>query len=384
MKQVPPATQNCRLRLLAALPLVLAGTSLCSAAELPSAPVPQPPSASAPATPPTPASQPPMQAVPANLASLSGIVTDTDGDAIPNARITLTRPGEALLTATTASDGSFLITDLPPGDFTVSIAADSFTPHQETVTLKAGEDRELPEIRLTAAVATASVEVHASPTEIAEAQVKLEEKQRVLGAIPNFYVVYEPHPAPLNPEQKSDLAIKSLVDPINFFLVGVEAGAQQAAGAYAWEQGASGYAKRYAADYGTSLTGDILGNAVLPIVFHQDPRYYYKGTGSVLSRVGYALANAVVCKGDSGHWEVNYSGILGGLAASGIANAYYPAPNRTGAGAIFLGGAVGTGLTAISNIMQEFVVRKLTPHLPPVSAPIPPGAPQPDQAMPKK
>jgi hypothetical protein len=63
----------------------------------------------------------------------------------------------------------------------------------------------------------------------------------------------------------------------------------------------------------------------------------------------YALANAVICKGDNGHWQFDYSGILGALAAGGISNLYYPASSRNG------GSAVG-------NLFQEFLIRKLTPH----------------------
>jgi hypothetical protein len=75
----------------------------------------------------------------------------------------------------------------------------------------------------------------------------------------------------------------------------------------------------------------MIGGAVLPALFKQDPRYFYKGTGSVqASRAMYAIANSVICKGDNGRWQPNYSGILGGIAAGGISNLYYPASNRSG------------------------------------------------------
>src|SRR6202042_3601118 len=97
-------------------------------------------------------------------------------------------------------------------------------------------------------------------------------------------------------------------------------------------QGAQGYGKRYGAAYADFVTGTFLGSAVLPSVLKQDPRYFYKGTGSTRSRVLYAMANAVICKGDNGHWQADYSGILGALAAGGISNLYYPASSRSGAG----------------------------------------------------
>ena len=347
MKQAQLSAPYRHLLSLALPLLLLAGTHQATASELPDAPLPQP-SAQTISTP----------------ASVTGTITDADGDSIPSARITLTRDGQPPLTATTPSDGTFTFDHLPPGPFRLSIAAAGFSPQQTSIVLQPGETRELPAFTL-AAASTTDIQVTATQTEIAQAQINQEEKQRVLGIIPNFYVVYEPHPVPLNPKQKSELAFKSIIDPVTFALVGVVAGVEQASDTYAWEQGAGGYAKRYAANYGTSLTDDILGNAVFPILFKQDPRYYYKGTGSIHSRVGYAIANAVVCKGDNGHWQVNYSGILGGLAASAIANVYYPAPNRAGVGPTFEGAALGTGLTAVSNLIQEFVIRRLTPHLPP-------------------
>jgi hypothetical protein len=103
---------------------------------------------------------------------------------------------------------------------------------------------------------------------------------------------------------------------------------------------------------------------VLPSLLKQDPRYFYKGTGSNRSRILYAIANSVICKGDNRHWQANYSNILGNLAAGGISNLYYPADDRNGAGLTFENAAIGIGATAIANLFQEFVVRKFTPKVP--------------------
>ncbi|MGA1980856.1 MAG: carboxypeptidase-like regulatory domain-containing protein [Acidobacteriaceae bacterium] len=345
-----------RLRLpTLALPLLLlAGAHQSRAAELPASTDPQPPA----------------QTTPAATASIAGFIADKDNASIPGARITLTRDGQPPVTVTAATDGSFTFPNLPPGPFQISIVATGFAPQQTSGILQPGESLELPTFAL-AIVSSTNIEVTATPADIAEAQVKLEEKQRVLGAIPNFYVVYDQNPLPLDPRQKSQLALRSLIDPVNLVLNGATAGVQQATDTFAWQQGAAGYAKRYAAVFGTDLTSTLLSNAILPILFHQDPRYYYKGTGSIRARAGYAIANAVICKGDNGRWQPNYSGILGGLAASGISNAYYPAVNRAGAGLTFENAAIGTGLGAIANLFEEFVVRKLTPRIPPIIPPNP-------------
>jgi hypothetical protein len=75
------------------------------------------------------------------------------------------------------------------------------------------------------------------------------------------------------------------------------------------------------------------------------------------------VANSVICKGDNGHWQANYSGILGSLAAGGISNLYYPANDR-GAGLTFENTLIGIGATAAANVLQEFVIKKLTPNAP--------------------
>ena len=129
-------------------------------------------------------------------------------------------------------------------------------------------------------------------------------------------------------------------------------------------QGAQGYAKRFGAGYADTVAGTFIGSAILPSLLKQDPRYFYKGTGSTSSRFLYALANAVICKGDNGRWQPNYSNVLGNLAAGGISNLYYPPQDRDGAGLTLENGAIGIGATAVSNIFQEFIIRKLTPKVP--------------------
>ncbi len=42
---------------------------------------------------------------------------------------------------------------------------------------------------------------------------------------------------------------------------------------------------------------------------------------------------------------------------------YYPANDR-GAGLLFENFAIGIGGSAVANLLQEFVVRKITPNLP--------------------
>jgi hypothetical protein len=222
---------------------------------------------------------------------------------------------------------------------------------------------------LNVASAATEIKVSFTRTELAEAELKDEEKQRVLGFVPNFYVTYNPAALSLTPKQKFELAWKATGDPINFGITGAIAGIEQANNTFSgYGQGSQGYGKRYGASYADFLASTFIGGAILPSLLKQDPRYFYKGTGSRHSRVLYAIANAVICKGDNGHWQADYSAILGSLAAGGISNLYYPAANRYDATLTFENAAIGIGATAISNLLQEFVVRKLTRNPPTYAA----------------
>jgi hypothetical protein len=155
------------------------------------------------------------------------------------------------------------------------------------------------------------------------------------------------------------------VDPVSFGVTGVIAGIQQAQNDFSgYGQGAQGYAKRYGASYADFVASTYIGGAILPSLLKQDPRYFYKGTGSKRSRALYAIANSVICKGDNGHWQANYSSIVGSLAAGGISNLYYPAENRDGLQLTFENALIGIGESAAVNLLQEFMIRKLTRNVP--------------------
>lgn len=298
-------------------------------------------------------------------ASITGVVTDADGAAIAGARVTLTHPGLPSLAAqkiVASTNGGFALNDVAPGAFLISVAADGFTARQVSGTLAAGQQDELPAIVLRASV-NIGVNVSANTEEMAEIEVRQEEKQRVLGVIPNFYIVYGGSAPPLDAKQKYRLAWRTAIDPTSFLGAGILAGIEQGANTFpAYGQGTAGYAKRFGAAYADGFSANLLSNAVFPALFKQDPRYFYKGTGSVRSRVGYAIANSVVCKGDNGRWQPCYSGILGSLAAGGISNLYYPAADRNGVALTFENTALGIAGGAISNLFEEFLLKKLTTH----------------------
>jgi len=234
--------------------------------------------------------------------------------------------------------------------------------------LHSGEDYTVPPVALVVATSATEVKVSLTPIQVAEAEIKDEERQRVLGVIPNFYVTYNPAAIPLHPKQKFELAWKATIDPINFGLTGAIAGVQQAVNAFSgYGQGTQGYAKRYGASYADSAISTFVGSAILPSLLKQDPRYFYKGTGGRRSRFFYAIANAVICKGDNGHWQTYYSAMLGSLAAGGLSNLYYPETDRD-VTVTFENTLIAIGSNAATNLLQEFVMRKLTHNAPTYTA----------------
>jgi hypothetical protein len=317
--------------------------------------------------------------------SISGTVVDQSGAVVAGARVSLTRDQSSRdqssgdqssgREALSGTDGQFSFIGIAPGPFQLTITSAGFATQTISGILHAGENYVVPVAALAVAAAVTSVDVGLSRDEVAELadeQIQVEEKQRILGVIPNFYVSYVPDAAPLNPKQKFKLAWKSVVDPVTIVLVGGTAGVEQAQNHFqGYGQGAQGYGKRFGANYADTVIGTFIGGAILPSVLKQDPRYFYKGTGSKASRALYAIANSVICKGDNKRWQANYSGIAGSLAAGGISNLYYPEQDRNGAGLTFENAAIGIGETAITNLFQEFVIRKFTPKLPNNASPKP-------------
>jgi len=297
---------------------------------------------------------------------ISGTVVDQSGAVVAGARVRLTGGDQSLnQEVLSGADGQFSFSNIAPGPFQLTITSAGFATQTFSGILHPGEVYIVPRIVLPIATALAEVQVGLSRTEVAEEEIKDEEKQRVLGVIPNFYVSYVPNAVPLTSKQKFELAWKTTVDPVTFVLVGGIAGVEQALDQFSgYGQGAQGYGKRYGAGYADTVAGTFIGGAILPSVLKQDPRYFYKGSGSKRSRILYAIANSVICKGDNRQWQVNYSNIIGSLAAGGISNLYYPASDRNGAGLTFENAAIGIGATAVSNLFQEFLLRKLTPKVP--------------------
>ena len=295
--------------------------------------------------------------------TISGTVTDVDGAIVPGATVTLTGPAaNDTRTVVADSNAAFDFTNLSPGGpYQVTIKANGLIPWTSpAINLNPGQAMFLPDVRVRLSGGLTSVTVYGSSEQLAVHQVSLEEKQRVLGIVPNFYVSYDKNPAPLTTKLKFQLAWKAETDPVVIIGAAFLSGMDQAGDTPDYDQGAAGYAKRFGANYTTGMADIMIGGAILPSLLHQDPRYFYQGTGTTRSRLVHALAAPFICKGDNGRWQFNYSSIGGDLAAGAISEAYLPVTNR-GAGLVFQSTLITTAGRMTNGVIQEFLLRRLTP-----------------------
>lgn len=151
----------------------------------------------------------------------------------------------------------------------------------------------------------------------------------MMGVMASFNTTRNKDALPLSPGQKFQLFFKSATDPWAYSLAIVTAGIGQARGDEPeWGQGVQGYAKKFGANYSDYFIGNFFGNAVLPSLLHEDPRYFQKGTGSFVSRFLWAASSTVWCKRDKGGWGPNYANVGGNLIGTAIARVYYPPSDR--------------------------------------------------------
>jgi Carboxypeptidase regulatory-like domain len=294
--------------------------------------------------------------------TIMGTVTDVNGDTIPNATVALkAADGKVSRTIVTPENGLFQFQDVKPGiPYQLSISAKDFAAWTSlAITLDPGQFKLVTGIQLRIQAQRTNVEVHYDPVEVATEQFKAEEQQRVFGIIPNFYVSYENDPAPLTAKMKFKLALKVSADPVTAAGVFLVAGAKQAGDTPKYGQGWGAYGKRFGAVATDGLADIMIGGAILPSLLHQDPRYFYQGSGTTGSRFRHAMFSPFVARGDNGRWQPNYSSMGGVLASSALANLYYPRSNR-GVGLVFGNFAIGTAERIGASLVQEFLLGKFT------------------------
>lgn len=299
----------------------------------------------------------PASAQPGNIL---GTVLDQTGSVAMGAVVHLTSDDKSYSQEVVSGEnGQFSFSNVPAGTFKISVDAEGFGNQEFVGELASGQTYLVPPLVISIATVVTDVKVSVDPVEVATEEVKLQEQQRVFGFIPNFYVSYNKDAVPLTPKLKFQLAWKSSTDPITIAGTAFLAGLQQAADQYPeFGQGAQGYAKRLGAGYADVFASTFLSGAVFPTLLKQDPRYYYQGTGSTRSRIVHAVGNSVMCKGDNGRWQVNYSNLAGVFGGAALSSTFYPTNN---VGMFTLSnGFIRLGESSLAGVLQEFVLRKLT------------------------
>lgn len=298
--------------------------------------------------------------------TISGTVLDANQDVVQGATVTLeTTSGTPPRSVQSGSDGQFIFTLLPSDTYTITVNAPGMKPFSSAgITLHPSEAHIMTPISLAVSGGATSVTVNGSKQALSKQQEHIAVQQRVVGVIPNFYSAYDWNAPPMLSQQKMQLGLRSVLDPVSFLSVAGIAGAEQYENIFpSYGGGFEGYSKRYGAAIANHVSSTMLGRAVFPSIFHQDPRYFYKGKGSIPSRAFYAVSAAVIAKGDNGRWQPNYSRVLGNFSAAAISNLYYPAADRGGS-LVLLNGLAATGGDAFANLIREFVLKRFTSHVP--------------------
>ena len=297
---------------------------------------------------------------------ISGTVIDTSGDVVEGAHVSLSSSVDFnKRTVISGGDGQFAFTGLPPAVYKITVSGQGMSTFTSApIPLRVGQVLIAPQIVLAVSGGSTTVTVSGNKEELAEEQVRIAVQQRVIGVIPNFYSSYDWNAPPMEAKQKLQLGIRSVLDPVSLLAVAGIAGAEQYENVFPeYGSGIEGYGKRYGAALATLVSADMLSRAIYPALFHQDPRYFYKGKGSIRSRALYAISAAIMTRNDDGRWRPNYSNVLGNFSAGAISNLYYPSSDR-GASLVLLNGLADTGGDAAANLVREFLLKRFTSHAP--------------------
>jgi hypothetical protein len=160
---------------------------------------------------------------------------------------------------------------------------------------------------------------------------EVKQSKRILWIFPNYRAVSaNTQLPPLSSRNKFWLATKDSFDYSSFISAGILAGASQANKSYPeFGQGAKGYGRYYWHAMTDQAVGNYLTEAIVPVVTHEDPRYYTLGRGGFFKRAGYAVSRLLITRTDAGGRTLNLAEIVGNGAGAGISNTYYPARERT-------------------------------------------------------
>jgi hypothetical protein len=159
--------------------------------------------------------------------------------------------------------------------------------------------------------------------------------------------------APISAKDKFKIASEDAFDPGAVVVAALTGGVAQLSNANRpFGQEASGYSRYVGAAYANHVIGGFLTEGVYPFLFHQDPRYFRKGSSSASVRVRYALSRVFWTQTDGGGIAFDYSKVLGASSTVAISSLYYANHRTAEASAVGFGAQLAGAMAA--NILKEF------------------------------
>jgi hypothetical protein len=193
-----------------------------------------------------------------------------------------------------------------------------------------------------------------STAETSEKKTLPPQPKRILGIMPNYRAVSAGvRPPPFTPSEAFKVATKNSFDYSSFVFVGVTSLLAEGTDAHSQlGKGVGGYWAYYWRGFLDKTDGNYMVDFAMPIVFHQDERYFAKGEGGAWKRSVYAATRVLITPNFHGKNGFNTSEVLGRGISQAISLSYYPSQSQTAA-AFSQKYAYALGRDAITNVFRE-------------------------------
>ncbi len=165
---------------------------------------------------------------------------------------------------------------------------------------------------------------------------------------------------PLTQEERNSMFAGSLINPIWYLKAGASAGSNQWTDTpKEWEQGASGYGKRF---------GDIMGQYAIrktvtfgfESLLHEDNRYFNSGKEGFWPRAGYALSSGFLARHDNGKRYPSAS-LLIGIASGAYLSRFWQPPSSNSVADAATSFGISLGWNIGMGVVKEYLPDMLRP-----------------------
>ncbi len=199
----------------------------------------------------------------------------------------------------------------------------------------------------------------ASPAQGADAKKKSDaskrQPKRILGVMPNYRAVSAGSiPPPPTAKEAFVIATQNSFDYSAFLFTGITSLLAEGTDTHPQlGHGIDGFGRYYWRGFVDKANGNYLVIFALPVLLHEDERYYAMGEGGFWKRAIYSASRVLITPDYQGHNVFNAAEILGRGISQAISVSYYPSGTGTaGELAEKFGWAVGRD--ALTNVFREF------------------------------